>query len=49
MVGRNADKMRSKLEQIKRECGRAIDTDYVIADFAEMNRYAQYQKVAEQL
>jgi 17beta-estradiol 17-dehydrogenase / very-long-chain 3-oxoacyl-CoA reductase len=49
MVGRNARKMIEKLEKIKSECGKDIDTKYVVADFGEMTRYADYERVSEEL
>jgi len=38
--------MKTKLEEITIESGKAIKTRYVIADFAKLTTYSEYEKVA---
>ena len=49
IVARNKAKMIEKLEEIKRESGRDIKTKYIVADFSEMTKYADYEYIAEEL
>lgn len=47
IIGRNEEKMKTKLEEInkvcKEECGVEVQTKYVVADFAEMLTIQDYQ------
>lgn len=47
IIARNEEKMKQKLEDIKKESGKDIKTRAVVADFSVMTRIAEYEKIAE--
>jgi 17beta-estradiol 17-dehydrogenase / very-long-chain 3-oxoacyl-CoA reductase len=49
IVGRNEQKMKVKLEDIKARSGRPIKTRYLVCDFARHTKLAPYEKLAEQM
>ena len=53
MISRNKSKMEDKLKQIKEttleKTGKKIQTMAIVADFAEMYTYADYEKALEPL
>lgn len=49
IIGRNEQKMKVKLDDIKARAGKPIKTRYIVADFSKLTKIAQYEKIAEQL
>ncbi|CDW77317.1 short chain dehydrogenase reductase family protein [Stylonychia lemnae] len=49
ILGRNEQKMKEKLDQIKKQSGKEIKTRYVVADFAKLTRISDYENIASQL
>ena len=44
MMARNEKKMQEKLQEIKTQCGRSIETKYIIADFSKLVDVSQYRE-----
>ena len=46
IIARNEEKIKEKLNQIQKK---GVKTSYFVADFAEMNSYEDYEKLAEKM
>ena len=49
MVSRNEEKMQQKLDEIKEKTMGNVKTMYVVADFATMQTYEEYERAMAQL
>ena len=49
MVSRNEEKMRQKLAEIREKTNNSVMTMYVVADFANMNTYEEYEEALRPL
>ena len=45
MMARNAEKMQTKLAEVKAACGKNIETKYLVGDFSKLADITQYREI----
>ena len=46
IIARNEQKINEKLANIKKNCGKEIETRCVVADLGKMTKYSEYERIA---